>query len=50
MLAVVAETAHDRKIFGSNPVTGIQAGSGVKATQVWLLQPAWIFLDASNDS
>ena len=30
----VAKTAHDRKVVGSNPVTGILDGSGVKATQV----------------
>ena len=30
----VAQMAHDRKVVGLNPVTGILDGSGVKATQV----------------
>ena len=29
----VAKTAHDRKVVGSNPVTSILDGSGVRATQ-----------------
>ena len=45
---VVAKTALDRKVMGSNP-TSILDGSGVKATQVWLIHPDWFFLDASND-
>ena len=35
--------------MGSNPVTGILDGSGVKAPQVWLIHPALFFLDAWND-
>ena len=36
------------KVVGSN-LTRILDGSGVKATQVLLIHPAWFFLDASND-
>ena len=48
---MVAKTAHDRKVVGSNPVvTGILDGISVKATQVRLMLPAgFLFLDASND-
>ncbi len=35
--------AHDRKVVGSNPVTGILDVSGVKATQVQLIHPARFF-------
>ena len=45
----VATMAHDQKVVGWNPITGILDGSGVKVTQVWLIHPAWCFLDASND-
>jgi len=31
---LVAKTAHDLEVVGSNPVVGIPDGSGVKATQV----------------
>ncbi len=34
---------------GFNPLTGIQDRSGVKATQIWLIQIAWFFFDTSND-
>ena len=46
---LVEKTAHDGKVVGLNPITGILNGSGVKDTQVWLLHPAWLFLNASND-
>ena len=46
----VTKTAHDWKVLGSNPfITGIPNGSGVIATQVRLIHPAWFFLDASNN-
>ena len=48
MVKAVAKTAHDQKVVGSNSVTSKLYGSGVKATQDWLIHPAWIFLDASN--
>jgi len=38
----------DQKSVGLNPVTGILNGTGVKATQVWLIHPAGTFLNASN--
>jgi len=41
--------ANEQKVVGSNLVTATLDGSGVKATQVWLIQPAYFTLDALND-
>ena len=45
----VANTAHDQKVVGLNPIYGILNGSDGNDTQVWLIHPAWFFLDASKD-